>query len=79
LLGGAVIQAARGEIFGPPDLGSLNVIGVANFGREEDADHNLVITVTSFLRPSQPGISFGPIPTSDFVRLFEYVSKGCLG
>ena len=96
LLGGAVIQAARGEIFGPPDLASLNVIAlkhnvaglthgssggawVANFGREEDAAHNAVITVTSFLRPSLPGISFGPIPTSDFVRLFEYVSKGCPG
>jgi hypothetical protein len=83
LLGGAVIQAASGEIFVPPDLASLNVVGlkhnvagltegssggvwVANYGPEEDSEHNIIISVTSFLRPNQPGISFGPILTSDF-------------
>jgi hypothetical protein len=96
LLEGAVIQAAGGDIFVPPDLASLNVVGlkhnvagltegssggvwVANYGPEEDAEHNIIISVTSFLRPNHPGISFGPIMTPDFTRLFEYVSRGCPG
>jgi hypothetical protein len=59
--------------------GSSGGAWVANFGREEDADHNRVVSVSSFYIVNQPGISFGPYLTADFAQLFEYVSKGCPG
>jgi Trypsin len=63
-----------------PDLtrGSSGGAWVANFKEREDAAQvNIVIAVSSFVSPEQSGVSFGPYLTSDFYRLFDYVSKGC--
>ena len=63
-----------------PDLtrGSSGGAWVANFKEREDAAQvNIVIAVSSFVNPEQSGVSFGPYLTSDFYRLFDYVSKGC--
>ena len=92
MLGGQVIQIAHGEIFVPnsPNVvalrhnhagltqGSSGGAWVANFNQQEDAQHNIIITVTSFVTPNQSGVSFGPYLTSAFYRLLDYVSKGCI-
>jgi len=93
MLGGQVIQIAHGEIFVIPNLpnvvalrhnhagltqGSSGGAWVANFNQQEDAQHNIIITVTSFVTPNQSGVSFGPYLTSAFYRLLDYVSKGCI-
>jgi hypothetical protein len=50
---------------------------VANFSKEETADHNSVLSVSSFLVPGLPGISFGPYLTADYRKLLDHVSRGC--
>jgi hypothetical protein len=50
---------------------------VANFGNKVDADHNIIVSVTSVGIPKKLGLSFGPYFTPDFKRLFEYVGNGC--
>jgi len=93
MLGGQIIQIAYGDILFPnprnpntvalrhnrADLtqGSSGGAWVANFDKREDGEYNTVIAVTSFISKSQPGVSFGPYPTSAFDRLLDYVSKGC--
>ena len=94
MLGGQIIQIAHGEIIFIPNLpknvvalrhnhagltqGSSGGAWVANFDQQEDAQHNIIITVTSFVTPNQSGVSFGPYLTSAFYRLLDYVSKGCV-
>jgi Trypsin len=91
MLGGEIIQKADGEIFIPnlPNVvalrhnhagltrGSSGGAWVANFNQQEDAQHNIIISVSSFVT-NQSGVSFGPYPTSAFYRLLDYVSKGCV-
>jgi hypothetical protein len=50
---------------------------VANFSKEEAANHNSVISVSSYAIPGSPGVSFGPYLTADFRALLDYVSRGC--
>jgi hypothetical protein len=57
--------------------GSSGGAWVANFGNKVDADHNIIVSVTSVGIPKKLGLSFGPYFTSDFKRLFEYVGNGC--
>jgi hypothetical protein len=92
MLGGQIIQIAHGEIFIPnlPNVvalrhnhagltqGSSGGAWVANFNQQEDAQHNIIITVSSFVTPNQSGVSFGPYLTTAFYRLLDYVSKGCV-
>jgi hypothetical protein len=91
MLGGQIIQIAHGKIFilNLPNVvalrhnhagltqGSSGGAWVANFNQQEDAQHNIIVTVSSFVR-NQPGVSFGPYLTSAFYRLLDYVSKGCV-
>jgi hypothetical protein len=91
MLGGQIIQIAHGEIFIPnrPNVvalrhnhagltqGSSGGAWVANFNQQEDAQHNIIVTVSSFVT-NQPGVSFGPYLTPAFYRLLDYVSKGCV-
>jgi hypothetical protein len=93
MLGGQIIQRALGEIVSvnvaPPQVvalkhnqvnltqGSSGGAWVANFSKDDDANHNIIISLTSFISGVQPGVSFGPYLTSDFKQLFDYVSKGC--
>jgi len=93
MLGGQIIQIAHGEIIFIPNLpnnvvalrhnhagltqGSSGGAWVANFDQQEDAQHNIIITVSSFVT-NQSGVSFGAYPTSAFYGLRDYVSKGCV-
>jgi len=93
MLGGQIIQIAHGEIIFIPNLpknvvalrhnhasltqGSSGGAWVANFDQQEDAQHNIIISVSSFVT-KQSGVSYGPYPTSAFYRLLDYVSKGCV-
>jgi hypothetical protein len=92
ILAGQIIQQAHGDIFTDIDVpnvvaikhnnsgvtqGSSGGAWVANFGKEEDTEHNIVISLNSFGNKEFPGYSFGPYLTPDFNHLFEYVSKGC--
>ena len=92
LPGGAVIEKAHGELLSISDVpnefalkhgqakftqGSSGGAWVANFGNKVDADHNIIVSVTSIGMPKKPGLSFGPYLTSDFKRLLEYVGNGC--
>jgi hypothetical protein len=92
ILGGEVIEKAHGELIATSDVpneyvlkhgqakftqGSSGGAWVANFGNKVDADHNIIVSVTSVGIPKRLGLSFGPYFTSDFKRLFEYVSNGC--
>ena len=92
MLGGEVIEKAHGELIAISDVpneyvlkhgqakftqGSSGGAWVANFGNKVDADHNIIVSVTSVGIPKKLGLSFGPYFTSDFKRLFEYVGNGC--
>jgi hypothetical protein len=93
MLGGQIIQRALGEIVSvnvtAPQVvalrhnqikltqGSSGGAWVVNFSKDDDANHNMIISLTSFISEVQPGVSFGPYLTSDFNQLFDYVSKGC--
>jgi hypothetical protein len=92
ILGGEVIEKAHGDLIATSDVpneyvlkhgqarftqGSSGGAWVANFGNKVDADHNIIVSVTSVGIPKRLGLSFGPYFTSDFKRLFEYVSNGC--
>ena len=92
LLGGTVIERAHGELLSISDVpnefalkhgqakftqGSSGGAWVANFGNKVDADHNIIVSVTSIGMPKKPGLSFGPYLTSDFKQLLEYVGNGC--
>jgi hypothetical protein len=92
MLAGEVIEKAHGELIATSDVpneyvlkhgqakftqGSSGGAWVANFGNKVDADHNIIVSVTSVGIPKRLGLSFGPYFTSDFKRLFEYVSNGC--
>jgi len=93
MLRGEIIQKAHGEIYFPnftmPNIvalrhnnsdltqGSSGGAWVANFSKQDDAEHNILIAVSSFIMKEQPGVSFGAYPTSALHRLFDYVSKGC--
>lgn len=57
--------------------GSSGGAWVANYSRNEDADHNIIVSLSSFVRDDSPGLTFGPYLTSDFKRLLEYTSNGC--
>lgn len=50
---------------------------VANFSKEETANHNSVLSVSSYMIPHLPGVSFGPYLTADFRKLLDHVSRGC--
>jgi hypothetical protein len=50
---------------------------VANFSKEEAANHNSVLSVSSYLLSRSPGISFGPYLTADYRKLLDHVSRGC--
>jgi hypothetical protein len=50
---------------------------VANFSKEETANHNNVISVSSYLNSRLPGVSFGPYLTADYRKLLDHVSRGC--
>jgi hypothetical protein len=93
MLRGEIIQKAHGEIYFPnftmPNIvalrhnnsdltqGSSGGAWVANFSKQEDAEHNILITVSSFIMKEQSGVSFAAYPTPALRRLFDYVSKGC--
>ena len=58
--------------------GSSGGAWVANFKEREDAaQYNILIAVSSFIMKEQSGVSFAAYPTSALRRLFDYVSKGC--
>ena len=50
---------------------------VGNFSKEEAANHNNVLSVSSYLVSRLPGISFGPYLTADYRKLLDHVSRGC--
>jgi hypothetical protein len=93
MLRGEIIQKAHGEIYFPnftmPNIAALRHNNsdltqgasggawVANFSKQDDAEHNVLIAVSSFIMKEQSGVFFGAYPTSAFRRLFDYVSKGC--
>ena len=91
LMSGQIIQIAPGELKGTDienemamehkraelTQGSSGGAWVANLSKEEDADHNVIISVSSFVIKKLPGISFGPYLTADFKSLFDYVGRGC--
>jgi len=92
MLGGEVIEKAHGDLIATSDVpneyalkhgqakftqGSSGGAWVANFGDKVDADHNIIVSVTSIGIPKRLGLSFGPYLTSDFKRLLEYVGNGC--
>ena len=57
--------------------GSSGGAWVANFDSKDDADHNIIVSVSSIGIPQKPGLSFGPYLTPDFKQLLEYVGNGC--
>jgi hypothetical protein len=92
LLGGTVIERAHGELLSISDVpnefalkhgqakftqGSSGGAWVANFNSKVDADHNIIVSVSSIVVRDKPGLSFGPYLTSDFKQLLEYVGNGC--
>ena len=92
ILEGEVIEKAHGELLSVSDFpneyalkhgqskftyGASGGAWVANFSDQVDADHNIVVSLTSFGIDKLPGLSFGPYLTSDFKRLADYVSNGC--
>jgi len=93
MLRGEIIQKAHGEIYFPnftmPNIvalrhnhsdltqGASGGAWVANFSKQDDAEHNILIAVSSFIMKEQSGVSFAGYPTSALHRLFDYVSKGC--
>jgi hypothetical protein len=92
LLGGEVIEKAHGELLSISDVpnefalkhgkdkftqGSSGGAWVANFDSKVDADHNIIVSVSSIVVRDKPGLSFGPYLTSDFKQLLEYVGNGC--
>lgn len=92
LLGGEVIEKAHGELLSISDVpnefalkhgkdkftqGSSGGAWVANFDSKVDADHNIIVSVSSIVVRDKPGLSFGPYFTSDFKQLLEYVGNGC--
>jgi len=50
---------------------------VSAFGKEMSARENFIVSVSSYVNPGSPGVSFGPYLGSDYNSLFDYVSKGC--
>jgi Trypsin len=93
MLRGEIIQKAHGDIYFPnftmPNIvalrhnhsdltqGASGGAWVANFSKQDDAEHNILIAVSSFIMKEQSGVSFAAYPTSALRRLFDYVSKGC--
>jgi len=93
VLNGQIIQILDGTLHFAPDRhnvvelahaertditqGASGGAWVANFSKEETADHNSVLSVSSFLVPRLPGISFGPYLTADYRKLLDHVSRGC--
>ena len=92
ILGGEVIEKTHGDLLQPSDVpneyalkhgqkrftqGSSGGAWVANFDSKVDADHNIVISISSIGVDKFPGLTFGPYFTSDFSKLLEYVSNGC--
>jgi hypothetical protein len=57
--------------------GSSGGAWVANLSKEEKPDTNVIVSVSSFILQKHPGITFGPYLTSDFQKLFDYVSNRC--
>ncbi len=92
ILSGEVIEKAHGDLAETSDLpneyglrhgqkrfteGSSGGAWVANFGSAVDAEHNIVISISSIGLEKMPGLTFGPYLTTDFSQLLEYVSSGC--
>lgn len=93
LLNGQIIQIAEGLLHFAsdrhnvvelvhaerPDLtqGTSGGAWVANFSKEESETHNDVLSISSFLLPNMPGVSFGPYLTADYRKLLDHVSRGC--
>ena len=92
LLGGEVIEKAHGELLSISDVpnefalkhgknkftqGSSGGAWVANLDSKVDADHNIIVSVSSIVVRDKLGLSFGPYLTSDFKQLLEYVGNGC--
>jgi Trypsin len=93
VLNGQIIQIVDGTLHFAPDRhnvvelvhaertditqGASGGAWVANFSKEETADHNSVLSVSSYLVPRLPGISFGPYLTADYRKLLDHVSRGC--
>jgi hypothetical protein len=92
ILGGEVIEKTQGDLIQPSDVpneyalkhgqkrftqGSSGGAWVGNFDSTIDADHNIVISISSIGLEKLPGFTFGPYFTSDFTQLLEYVSNGC--
>jgi hypothetical protein len=77
-LGRPNVVGARHNVAGLAE-GSSGGAWVAKFGKADDTDHNIIISLSSFIikNPSQSGVTFGPYLTAEFERLFDYVSKGC--
>lgn len=57
--------------------GSSGGAWVANLSKEENPNNNVIVSISSFVLQKYPGASFGPYLTSDFQKLFDYVSNGC--
>jgi hypothetical protein len=93
VLNGQIIQIVDGTLHFAPDRhnvvelvhaeraditqGASGGAWVANFSKEETADRNSVLSVSSYLVPRLPGISFGPYLTADYRKLLDHVSRGC--
>jgi len=92
LLGGEVIEKAHGELLSISDVpnefalkhgknkftqGSSGGAWVANLDSKVDADHNIIVSISSIVVRDKLGLSFGPYLTSDFKQLLEYVGNGC--
>jgi hypothetical protein len=92
ILGGEVIEKTHGDLIQPSDVpnefglkhgqkrftqGSSGGAWVANFDSKVDAEHNIVISISSIGVDKFPGLTFGPYFTSDFNQLLDYVSNGC--
>jgi len=62
-----------------PDLtrGASGGAWISAFNKEVSAANNIIVSVSSYVNPRSPGVSFGPYLTADFDRLFDYVSKRC--
>jgi hypothetical protein len=56
--------------------GSSGGAWVAKFSTTSGEDANIIVSVTSFIT-NAPGVVYGPYLSSEFKRLFEYVSSGC--
>jgi hypothetical protein len=93
VLQGQIIQKAHGMVLMAPERqnvvallhrestdlreGTSGGAWVSNFSKSEEADSNIVLSVTSFYSRDFRDVLYGPYLTSDYARLVEHAAKGC--